>query len=454
MGSAFRIMAEVRRLSLACLFAVVVSVPLAIGLLGLNFASQSINRAPIRNHVAEAIAAGDFKGQEADAVGLARGADPWNDCAVMSLVLDQEGRAIERALAPRWAPAGGVCTNLARSRLRQDVPAQRYPRYMHGLVAFAAPLAALMPIEEARSVMERVSVLTALGLCGLALLGMRRATRRGDRLLAIRAVFALGAGAVFLLCFGLGDFGMTFTHFPTAMTLMAFVVLGLMIDFGRLKPAYVLAAHAVLGVFIAWFEFLTGGLAMAACLILYMAAAWSRGLADLWRAIRCLAAFLTAFLTTFAVKMALTVAVIGRSVVADFGANLATRMAGAEGAEPVDIIDTVAVLLFHARYVGAGSDALGKMLIVGSVLAMGWGAFVVVRRRLAGDALVRPLLLGGAFAVIGAWHLLFFPHSHQHAWFMVRTLAGLILPAVMLLAWLHRKDLAAVLTGVAGMMRR
>ena len=447
-------MAELGRLLVACFVAAIVAVPLTIGALGLNLAAQNVDRGPIRAHVLQAIAEGDFKGQMADARGRARGADPWNDCAVMSLVLDQEGRRIERALAPRWAPMGGACSNLARTLRGEAVTDQRYPRYMHGLVAVAAPLTALLPISEARALLERMSIIAAVGLCGLALVRMRGAARREDRPLAIRAVFTLGAGVMFLLCFGLGDFGMTLTHFPTAMTLMGYVALGLMVDFGRQRPVYVLAAHAALGVLIIWFEFLTGGIVMAACLVLYMAAAWSRGLKDLGPAVRCLAALLTAVATTYAVKMALTVAVIGRPVIEDFRTNLATRVAGGEGFDPVDLFETASALLFHARYVGAGSDALGKILIVGSLIVMVWGLAVAARRRLHGDALVRPLLLGAAFAVTGAWHLLFFPHSEHHAWFMVRTMAGLILPAGMLLIWLHRKELAATLTAVAGLMRR
>lgn len=447
-------MGELGRLVLACLAAMVIAIPLALGALGLNLAAQSVDRAEIRARVAQAVAEGDLKGQIADAAGRARGADPWNDCAVLFLVLDQEGSPIERALAPRWAPMGGVCSNIARKLQGGTVGVERYPRYMHGLVAVAAPLAAVMPIKRIRSLFERTSMIAALGLCGLALVRLRQAARRQDRPLAIRAVFVMGAGAMFLFCFGLGDFGMTFTHFPTAMTLMAYAALCLSVDLGRLRLLPAVALHVLLGVLIAWFEFLTGGIVMAACLVVYMAAGWSRGLADLWAAARCLAALLTAIVTTFAVKMAVTVAVIGPSVITDFTSNLATRMAGAHSAEPVGLFDTAAALLFHARYVGAGSDALGKILIVGSVLAMLWGAVFAVRRRLRGDDLVRPLLLAGAYAVAVAWHLMFYPHSHAHAWFMVRSLACLILPAGMLILWLHRTDLGVTLAGLAGLIRR
>jgi hypothetical protein len=454
--------AELARLVVTALVAVAAAIPVTLLLLALNLASATIDRDPMRAHVAAGFADGALDPDPQRITWIPRGIDQWNDCVILMALVDEPGPALRQALSPqRLVKDSGpqnACDALQWMVSNKPVSLEPYHRYLHGPVTLAAPMMAMFSVAQARSLLGWAVTLAGVGLALASLWVLARAGRRGDRETAARAMF-VGFAAVCLTLFsGQGLFAMSFTHFPVAMALYAYLAVALIVDFSRLSLGAHAALHAAFGAITAWIEFLTGAAPLGACLILYMADAQSPSSRPLPRALQALGAFGAGFLTAFVVKLAITYAVFGQAVIDDFGAGLGHRVAGASGGDigeaAIGPLDAVKKLYWHAAYLGGGSEQLGRLLLIASGLGLAWSALLIFRRRLRGEALVRPVLLLGAALVIVAWHLIFFPHSFVHAWFMVRTLVGIILPAGALVLWLHRHDLARMAGSATGLARR
>jgi hypothetical protein len=441
---------------LAALVSLIASIPLTLAVLEINHEATFVDRAPIRQHVADAFDSGALTADFWSPAGAVdRGSHQFNDCLILSMVLHEEGESWQRALAPRADFSGGNPCLALQAMVEAPVgaeiaPAEPYARYLHGHTAFAALLLNPFSLETARKLLGFATVVVLALLTASAIFLAWRRTLRGEGSPAATAGFVAVAAAAFLLFFGGGGYSMSLSHFPADMVLFAYLWFVLLVDPSRWTLPANIAVHAVFGVATAWMEFLTGGLPLGACLIAYVLAsqAASRPSEQLQRFFVAGAAFVAAFGGAYVFKMFLTAQALGPEAWASFVEGLQHRVAGAPGSELMDKAPSLAgawrEMLWHAQNVGAGWRDLGRVLIAASFLSVAYAAIVMLRRRQWNWQLVQPGLLIVAFLAIVLWHIAFYPHSMVHAHFMVRTLVGLYFTSGMLLLCLHREQLGAM----------
>jgi hypothetical protein len=403
--------------------------------LAINIAATNVDRDPIRETIAESVESKALILSKQDLeMNVRVGPHQFNDCLVLNMITDERGSRMERAMSPIHGFSDGhsPCEVLMNP---PDAPADplkdNYHRYMHGAVAVDTFLVSLFGVEKLRDLFAATLV---MALCGLVIVGawMRaRAFARGDAVAANKAGVVAVTGVGMLLFYGVEPFGLTLSHPPTDLLLGIYLWAGLLLDFRKLSTAAWVGLHALFGVLTMWFELLHGGLPMGVCLIFLVWSAYASGAdnrAVVWRGIGSVVSFGAAALAALAIKMAVTIAIFGPDVMGSFSDSLAERMV------PASIISLAQAIVTNAHYVGLGSRVLGVLLISASVVVFAIAAFSWWKRARAGvsEGLDSAILAGLAFLSIVGWFVLFIPHSTQHAFFMVRICAGLIIAAIVL----------------------
>lgn len=224
---------------------------------------------------------------------------------------------------------------------------------------------------------------------------------------------------------------------------------------------------ALFGCLTAYFEFLTGGLLIGACMLAGIVAIEGRGdsgrrlVADTAQA---LCVFGAAAVLCFALKMALVAAIFGPQELAIFGDALGHRASGtilaelsphlteryrAIGLDPAIVdkslllrIAMMGVALLHASFVLAyGSTPMGAGLLLLSLAIIGLHLLLLIKGRKT-DHRAGDYMLVASILILPVWYLAFINHSILHAIWMVRPLAWMVAVALALTA-LRLTDRAA-----------
>jgi hypothetical protein len=442
---------------IAAIVSLIASIPLTLAALGVNYAATFMDRDSLRQHVNEAFASGQLEEIYYEPSEIDRGGHPYNDCLILHLSLRDDLNAWEHALAPRVSavepnPCAALKTLAETPEIALGQPASGYVRYMHGQSFFGGALISAMPLDAARVLLKIVTFAVLGSLLVFALFRCWRLNKDGKTAQATTAGFVAIAATMLLLFYDEAGFSVTLGHFIEDMVLFGYLWFALLVEPSRWTPRMNIAIHTVLGVLTAWMEFLTGGIPLCACAIALVFASQAAGPnanEQLRRFLVAGAAFAAAIVGAFAFKMFLTAQAVGPDVWADFGGNLQSRMVNsgqdAASGKAVGLINAWQEMAWYADRIGLGSRMLGRALIGASFLAVAYGVFVIVRRRMWGEKLVQPGLLIVGFMAIVLWHVAFYPHTSVHAVFMVRTLVGLFITAAALIVCLHGEQLGALL---------
>lgn len=441
--------------------AAALSIPLTLGAMGVNYATTFIDRAPIKAHIKEAFDTGELNPDLWAWQGV-RGRHQYNDCMILHMAVRQSSDHWRDALGPNGpGDVDNPCQALEDFvKAPSSPPPKRedaYTRYLQGHTAVAAVAASVLSIGGMRVLFSRIAVLAVGGLLAMSFWRIARGAAKRSPGSTTRAAYVAVASLTLMLLYGFGGFSMSLNHFPEDMVVLGYLWFALFTDFKKMPRWALIATHTVFGVFTAWFEFLSGGLPLGACIICYMAAAdasGSRAYPALRRAATSLAAYAASFLAAFAFKMVLTAGAFDPEVWSNF-AEVTHRMAGGAGGDngeaPPTLLAMVKAMLDNANVVAAGWRELGRTLIGLSFIGFGYALFVLFRRKLSIDELIQPGLLAAGFLAICAWHIAFFPHSTVHAFFMARTLVGLYFTSILLVASVHREDLRRIFGSLAAL---
>lgn len=224
-------------------------------------------------------------------------------------------------------------------------------------------------------------------------------------------------------------------------------------------PLALLAAFY--GSWIAIFEFLTGGIPLAAALILMTTALFTSSLSDyVKQAVRNLAAFIIAALSCFAFKALLLILILPPDYLAPIASEFLHRLQGSIANEfepamvafferrgfsrefilhslPGNILLGLCEYAFWSKLIGLGSSVLGIAIAGGSLLVLLGNACLQKARCAVNHYMVAALL---AVLAVGGWFILFWNHTLVHPFFMARLLVVLPLAASLCLAKPVRDD--------------
>lgn len=442
---------------IAAIVSLIASIPLTLAALGVNYAATFMDRDGLRRHVNEAFASGQLEEIYYEPSAVDRGGHPYNDCLILHLSLRDDLGGWEHALAPRVNavepnPCAALKTLAETPEIALGQPAGGYVRYLHGQSFFGGALISIMPLDAARLLLKTVTFAVLGSLLAFALFRCWRFNKNGKTAQATTAGFVAIAATMLLLFYDEADYSVALGHFIEDMVLFGYLWFALLVDPSRWTPRMNIAIHAVLGVLTAWMEFLTGGIPLSACAIALVFASQAAGPnanEQLRRFLVAGAAFVAAIAGAFAFKLFLTAQAVGPDVWGDFAGNLQGRMISsgqdAVSGKTTGLINAWRELAWYADSIGLGSRMLGRALIGISFVAVAYGVFVIVRRKMWGEKLVQPGLLIVGFMAIVVWHVAFYAHTSVHAVFMVRTLVGLFITAAALIACLHGEQLGALM---------
>jgi hypothetical protein len=383
-----------------------------------------------------------------------------SDCQIVVMLVVPRDSRVRESISPRWpslpeavvvrpAPAYGrdpFCRVLAR--VMEADPAMslnltHHHHYLHGPVTLAALALALVPLHIA---VNAVLVLCYLGLGALAIAAAARlrAPEPDERR---RALAFLILATVLALFYALPIYGRTFSHGPSDLALIAFLLIGYVWPLCQLSERRFVLVVSGFGVSIAVLELLTGSIpiAFATLIILVALGKPTSGPLLVRRLVLGIACFGAAGLACFAFKFLAIAVVFGPREVAEFFAALGDRMGGDLATWPT--LEQLATTWgFDAGLINR--SIVARWLVAGAMLTyssfvLAWGSHVlgaalvllplpilvvltcVALRRVPREhwlALPQPYLLGAALVPFG-WYALFTMHTTTHSFFMVRPLA-------------------------------
>jgi hypothetical protein len=333
-------------------------------------------------------------------------------------------------------------------------PLSHYDRYMHGQRVVGA---LLMPWIGPRGLRASVTVALVTALSSLALFAGAQAWRlRATSQWRRPAAFAwIAIGLLFLQ--GLPMYSHYWTHALSDLVPAVFLwVLYFRPPHGDGCDAGSAGILGAFGCCVALFEFLTGGLPLAAGLLLLIAAAQTTR-PTMIGVFASLAAFGTGVLIPMMIKILAGSLVFDDFMMGAAGDQLLHRMFGSVVGEmapsevaavaawgfDVRLLDDIPLLRFpyaafriaYFSFVpGAGSTLLGMLVLGSAVLAVPILAWHAARRD--NDAALRAAVIVGACGIVLVWYLLFLSHTLLHASWMVRC--TVIFPLALGLLVLHR----------------
>jgi hypothetical protein len=355
-----------------------------------------------------------------------------NECLILQMLLNDEDGRLREAIGPRVyfrtddQRQCHIVRELARHGHSAEAPNFfHYTRYWHGHNAAAAALLSLMTFGTVRIVLNTVAYgsLALLAVAGWLAMGMLRTL----------AIATAVTGAAF---WALQDFAHSLGNGPADTVLILGFAL-LLFRFRRRGPheGFVICC-ATFGAIVAYMEFFTGQLPIAAAFLLPFgyflgtesgpqtapSRPWHLGLAGVL-------AFGFGAGVTVAVKQLLACLVFGAPALASFAANLHTYT---QNLEQIGIRASDNHLLSALYALGGmiwkwgkvltyGSDLAARLLLLSNALAWMGALFLAWRSRaLARPGAFLPCIAGAS--IIVAWVAVFPTHSFGHGWFMVRMM--------------------------------
>lgn len=404
-----------------------------------------------------------------------------NDCLILSYFILDEGRPLRRALSPKRPIVNNPCQWLYAVTVGDSHVgrSEYYHRYWHGPRTVIAPLLRFLTIDQIRRVLWWTSTGTlALGV----LLFLKRArTAHGS---GARSAYLAGALVCLslLLFYGLPYYGMSLSHGPSDIALIAFILAGLSVNLLRLPFLAFIVFFTLFGCIIAYFEFFTGGapLGLASVLGLITISSLRHHAAPrllLSRLLYGCGTFVVAFVACFVYKILVTAVIFDDPVTGDFLSELGYRMGGTYwdvvdvakyreyGFDPTghatyslySLLVLAGKLAYSTAYLAMGDWLVGSAVVLVAVSVVVSAVAAGLRQR---DAMVRLrwAAIGLSVAVIPVWYLVFLNHSIIHAKFMVRILVWIVAMAcvagVMHLARSSQRGQPRWLKAVAKIYRR
>lgn len=432
--------------------AVLVAAIITIALLGMNYAATHLDRTAIRKHVAAAFKNGDLDEQTHKPTDTSAGVHQYNDCLILMMAVNEQAPKPHRALSPLVLKnSNNPCQRLkAIIENIEGTPEgtlAHYHRYLHGHTAVAALAVGAAPLGLVRILFSFTVFSATAGLIVCSSLRMMAAARAisnggfGEDAASrfYRGLFIGFASLAMMLFFGFQFFGMSLSHFPADILLLAYMGVWLAFDLSRWNLIRLTAFHSAFGALTAYFEFLTGGVPLSICLIFFGFAATAhanRQYTDLWRAATAAAAFFIGVVAAFAVKLGATVVVFDTAILSDFFERLSYRTAGDGHVYPWD---TFTALLGSAKYIGAGWPPLGMVLLLTPAMMFVLMSYRLLRSVRTNPPTPRLLLLILATLSIYGWWIVFAQHSAQHNFFMVRIGVGAIFSVGAMTVIMHRR---------------
>jgi hypothetical protein len=400
-----------------------------------------------RERVVQAFAHGDLKDANYAHGNTIIGSHQFNDCLILGLALNQPSSlarelsitplipAVPKAGDPEAGPDDHAPCVALRHLANGDsdvISPDYYHRYVHGQVVLTRYLLPLIGVAGMRDLYKNAQ--SAILISGFAI-ALVRLVRTGS---GVFVGFAL-IFACFARWFGIGDFGQSLGHAPSDMVILIYLVL-LCVGAGRAWLVKALpAAAAAFGALTMIMELLTGGLPLGVAVVVGTSAmvcppnASPRDLIDI--TLRALIAFVAAAMTCLLLKLAVSVAVFGPTVLADYGHQLGVRMAlTKEGDAPISgllflekLIAGLSGLAEHSRLLAGGAIAV-------AIAAGAWGLGTVLRSHASPADRLRAILLALSTLAIVLWFPLFWQHTIEHAWFTERILVWLLVVGFSLFA--------------------
>lgn len=423
-----------RRTLLLCL-GTILAANLLFALFSLTMAA--LDPSPVSREVRQGFASGALLPVDWLDLDSRRGANSYNECVILQMMINDPGSVAEKAFAPRFYVLNenyeGACETLRRiasgqadyTTLYRDI----YARYWHGDVALGSALIRTVGLPGLRTLLK-ISIYGALILLFIAAI-----RARGD-LAALGAGIAIAGGTVW----GLHYYGQSISYAPGDAT----VILGLAAMIAMRErladPARLAVAGALYGSVVVYFEFLTGQLPTGAGLLFATGFALGyrrdRSARHGWIcAIGSLGGMVAGAVATVAIKQAIAFAMLGMAGLSKFEENLA-HYTGAESR------DGLALYLdaFHSlpgEFYTYTEHVPGGTQVVILAFAASWLAALLIAARQRSWAI--PIGWFFAALAIPAWIILMPQETVEHPSYFTRIL---IVPIALGLALCLRPLLA------------
>jgi hypothetical protein len=455
-----------RMLIKSALISAAVALAATLALFALNLTIELVGPAHYRQVVSQAIANGIFNEKYHWLLGPYDRTMPifgGNDCLIASMLAAPIESRLKTAVSPRVPAAENFCAGLTALVSATPIQFRYYHRYLHGDRTVAGLLLAIIPLGIAMQTLRIV----CYGLLAVVFV-IALARRRGGGEKAYRFDALLILAATFALFYGLPQFGQLFSFAPTDIVLLGFLLFATLRPLPKLSEGSLTVAVAAFGSAIAALEFLTGGIPIAATLLMLLIVLDHSGDArSVGRTvlIAC-TSFGTAVATCFIVVLLVIWTVWGTPEVVDFFQTLLRHVEGSVStAVPPALVQWLAA---HGIGIAVVDHSyLARLLLEGTMLTysafiIGWGSHIL------GAALVllppwyllfraaRAVWAGGKwaerrevkFAAVGlipvTWYLVFTFHTVLHSSYMVRPLTlNVALAAIVLLLVPMRSKTAA-----------
>jgi hypothetical protein len=443
--------------------AVLVALFSVIALFAVNLGANTISPERYRKVVGDAVHDGTMAKTLEQPFALARHIYlvAGSDCQILTMLVSERDSLVKQSISPRWPilseeviarPAPGYgrdefCRLLARTM--EGDPAEiasqlrSHHRYLHAPVTLAALALAVVPFDVAVNVLLVLCYL-ALAMLAIAAAARMRSPEPDERR---RALAFLIFAAVLAFFYALPVYGRTFSHAPTDLVLIGFLLIGLLHPLCRMAERNFVLVVSAFGTAIALLELLTGGIPIALAALIALVALGAPATSQILRRrlVLGIACFGVAGVTCFVVKLAAIALVWGPGEVASFFDILGNRMGGRIGTWPAleqwaakrgldaTLVDRSIVarwllggaMLTYSSFVLAwGSHVLGAALVILPVPILMALTYMTLRRVPRAQWVMQPqpyLLL--ASLVPFPWYAVFSWHTATHSFFMVRPLA-------------------------------
>jgi len=330
----------------------------------------------------------------------------------------------KRPADPR-APENSDCQTVAQALVPAALPDANprlvwYDRYILGQRALAQLLLSHFSVQTAASIVK-AAAFSAFGL--VLILAWRKEA------FAICVIAAL-----FLLFYGLGQFGGKLYFAPLDVTHAMVLLVALYRPFGTAPLGSLVVVGATL---IAVFEVLTGGIPIALVLVALLTGLSAPDQRSFWqRVLILMIAFAVAAVGCFVLKLAIVSVYGGTNAFAEHFDALLYRLRGdfSREADPsmferlshyatdiriIAVLYLIAVYAYWSLLIGWGSPIFGMILVMAGVSSLVIGTMLFFKQRRDSSERFPPALSGCwlAFRIAIAWVVLFWQHSLTHAFF-------------------------------------
>ena len=365
-----------------------------------------------------------------------------NDCLVLYMVLAPHDSRWDAVISPKIPQDGGqLCPELLRLATTGESGAYwHYRRYLHGARTIVAPLVANFPVREAETLVLASSY-ALLGLAAAVLLWRRRAD---DAPLIGFGLVLLGSMSLFYIT---PYYGKSLTFVASDLSIYVLLIAVLAADWARRSIHCAVALASLLGVGVAYVEFLTGQAPLGLTLLIALTAASmpsNEGAATLLqRSFFVGYAFAAAIVFCFAAK--LVVLSLVESDTGNFFQSLLVRTGGKIEASgdgspivlgiditqhpmysPAAIFYSIVELGYFAKDLCRNNVSAEILLLTAAFLGLTIGGWSRWNRLTDSLERARTTAFVVAALVTPVWYLVFLNHTIIHAGFMIRALVGAI----------------------------